>query len=494
MIKVDPEVARRAIHEGQADLMYLFPVYEEKIKEGVLVEKVRLVADGRTHHHAGQTYSATPSREEFFILMHIIAALDWDYAHVDEIRAFLNAPHKGESKAYVKFRGGADYYEVLGALYGLKTAPRHYQEAVAQRLETMGFKRLVLCSCIYIMTRGEDIVIIYDYVDDFIFTGSSRQVTESVIEEFRKVTATTDPIWDATRVLGMELERDRQKRIIKITMVGRIEDTVKKLAIDPERKKHVPMPMSGYVIRDHEFEALRDQEDAQLLDKLGINEYMVIVGGLIWISGLRLDILFANLYLAWSTKAPRQHHMNMARNVLSYLHTTKELPLVLGGSEELKVITYTDASLGTAPKGRSVVANLTKLNADAGAVSASTKATTVVFTSVFEPELDGATRGFKANSRIVNILKELRQKLSELPRLWSDNEAVVNFVRGEGVAKGVRHMELRMWYCRERYKDGSVLIDWMDGVQIPSDKLTKLATREEHEIFTRDIMGHSLLD
>ena len=138
---------------------------------------------------------------------------------------------------------------------------------------------------------------------------------------------------------------------------------------------------------------------------------------------------------------------------------------------ELQVITYTDASLGTAPKGRSVVANLTKLNPDAGAVSASTKATTIVFTSSFEPELDGVTRGLKANSRIVNIMKELRQKLSELPRLWSDDEAVVNFVRGEGVAKGVRHMELRMWYVRERYKDGSVLIDWMEGEQVPSDKI-----------------------
>ena len=117
-----------------------------------------------------------------------------------------------------------------------------------------------------------------------------------------------------------------------------------------------------------------------------------------------------------------------------------------------------------------------------------------MFTSSFEPELDGVTRGLKANSRIVNILKELRQKISELPRLWSDNEAVVNFVKGEGVAKGVRHMELRMWYCRERYKDGTVLIDWMEGVQIPSDKLTKLATREEHVIFTSDIMGHKLLE
>ena len=106
MVRVNAEVAREAIAHNRADLMYLFPVFEEKLKEGVLVEKVRLVADGRTHNHAGQTYSATPSREELFILMRIIAALDWDYAHVDEVRAFLSAPYKGERKAFVKFRGG----------------------------------------------------------------------------------------------------------------------------------------------------------------------------------------------------------------------------------------------------------------------------------------------------------------------------------------------------------------------------------------------------
>jgi len=103
MVEVNAEVARDCIDNHQADLMYLFPVYEEKLKEGEWVYKVRLVADGRTHHHAGETYSATPSREELFILMHIIAALDWDYAHIDEIRAFLEAPYQGEKKAFVKF-------------------------------------------------------------------------------------------------------------------------------------------------------------------------------------------------------------------------------------------------------------------------------------------------------------------------------------------------------------------------------------------------------
>ena len=83
--------------------------------------------------------------------------------------------------------------------------------------------------------------------------------------------------------------------------------------------------------------------------------------------------------------------------------------------------------------------------------------------------------------------------MSTVPHLWSDNLAMVNFVKGEGVAKGIRHVELRMWYVRERYKDGSVVIDWVSGAEIPADKLTKLGSREDHEKFTYDIMGHGLL-
>jgi hypothetical protein len=493
MVQVSPLVARKAIEAGDADLMYLFPVYEEKVKEGVLVEKVRLVADGRTHKSAGNTYSATPSREEFLIFMHLIAGLDWDYAHIDEKRAFLKAPYLGEKKAFVKFRGGADYYEVTGALYGLKDSPRNYQQAVAGRLESLGFTRLTMCSCIYVMKRGEDLVLVYDYVDDFIFTGSRRAVTEGVISEFRAVVETTEPIWDAEKMLGMELIRNREKRTISITMRDKIEEVCEKMKIAVDRKKRVPMPQSGYIVKETEFESMRNDEQAEFLDSKGVHDYMTVVGSLIWLSGLRLDIMFPTMYLAWSTKAPRRHHMRMAEHVLMYLNTTKHYPLVLGGTSEIDVHTYTDASLGTGPKGRSVIANLTKLHPEAGAVSAYTKATNVVFTSSFEAELDGVTRGMKASSRTTNILKELRMVLSAVPHLWSDNLAMVNFVKGEGVAKGVRHVELRMWYVRERYKDGSVVIDWMSGKEIPADKLTKLGSREDHEKFTHDILGHGLL-
>ena len=127
--------------------------------------------------------------------------------------------------------------------------------------------------------------------------------------------------------------------------------------------------------------------------------------------------------------------MKMARHVLAYLHTTKNTPLVLGGSIDLDVITYTDASLGTAPRGRSVIAQLHKMNEHAGAVSAQTKATDVVFMSSFETELDGVAKGLKGSGRVCNVVHELRQKLKNLPKVWSDNLAMVRFVHDEGVAK-----------------------------------------------------------
>ena len=71
---------------------------------------------------------------------------------------------------------------------------------------------------------------------------------------------------------------------------------------------------------------------------------------------------------------------------------------------------------------------------------------------------------------------------------------MVNFVKGQGVAKGVRHMQLRMWYMREVYQEGRLLIEWMSGKQILADKLTKLGSAEEHKEVTRKLMGLALLE
>lgn len=70
---------------------------------------------------------------------------------------------------------------------------------------------------------------------------------------------------------------------------------------------------------------------------------------------------------------------------------------------------------------------------------------------------------------------------------------MINFVKGEGVAKGVRHMELRMWYTREEYSKGIINLDYMAGDKIPTDKLTKLGTIAEQKCFSFDIISLAAL-
>jgi hypothetical protein len=41
------------------------------------------IKEGKTQYNHGNTYSATPSREDLLKLIHIIAVNDWDYAHAD---------------------------------------------------------------------------------------------------------------------------------------------------------------------------------------------------------------------------------------------------------------------------------------------------------------------------------------------------------------------------------------------------------------------------
>jgi len=68
IVRIDPTLARQHIRDG-AEVLYMHPVYEKKLKEGKVVRKVRLVINGRHHTKHGNTYSPTPSREEFLILL-----------------------------------------------------------------------------------------------------------------------------------------------------------------------------------------------------------------------------------------------------------------------------------------------------------------------------------------------------------------------------------------------------------------------------------------
>ncbi len=69
--------------------------------------------------------------------------------------------------------------------------------------------------------------------------------------------------------------------------------------------------------------------------------------------------------------------------------------------------TYTDSSLGTGPKGRSISGQMSRLNPASDSIPAQSTASTLVSMSSFESELDAATSAIKSLSRIATVLEEL---------------------------------------------------------------------------------------
>lgn len=495
IIRVDTTIAKEALKNG-ATLVVLFPVYEEKIKDGQTVKKVRLVGDGRTHYDPGSTYTTMPSKEELYLLLHLTAHLNWHYILLDEKRAFLGAPRNPDSApVYTKLKNVDDmYFKVLNALYGLKDACRDYDDKSSKVLESHGFQRLLMCSPIFVKhIDAKRVIIILKHVDDNVIFGNCLTSLNEFVHQLRLEIHTTEPEHDAPMVLGIALKRDKPNRLIKLTMTSKIEDLAKLTGQTDTKQHRLPIPQWGYVITDEEYARLPADHQV-FLPKKQILHLMTILGSLIWISNVRLDILFANMYVSWHTKQPRQHHLNMAYRIINYLYNSRHLPLVLGGTDPIRIHNWTDSSLGTAPKRRSVLAHVSKLSSTSGAIAAKCNASSLTHMASFTSELDGLTVSMKAIRYLINICEELSVDEEKPAMAYTDNEAMMYFVKGEGKASGVRHMELRLWYSREQYKSGKVDLQYWSGTDILPDQLTKVGTNDQFRTFVYNLMGLSLLN
>eukprot|EP01040_Poterioochromonas_malhamensis_P020031 gene20031-23827_t len=307
------------------------------------------------------------------------------------------------------------------------------------------------------------------------------------IHQFCQHASTTEPEVNPPLLLGLEIHRDKPRNIVSITMKSRIHDLA---ALFPEaikKPRSVPMPPTGYIVDPEDLDALPPAQ-SRFLNPAQHNVYMQIVGSLIWIQLLRMDIIFTTLYLSWFTHQPRQHHLQMAYHCISYLYSTIDIPLVLGGDPPISLDGASDASLATGPKRRSISATLARLHPSAGAISASATTTKSVCLSSFEAELDGLTNLLKKLYSLRNILKEIFPHFHDQGKISCDNQALVNYVNGEsGILRGVRHIAIRQEFNKQKIKEGNFIVQHVPGVSIPTDKMTKLGNTAEHQHFQSQI-------
>ena len=182
---------------------------------------------------------------------------------------------------------------------------------------------------------------------------------------------------------------------------------------------------------------------------------------------------------------PGESHWTAVKNILKYLRNTKDKFLVYGGSDELVVSGYTDASFQTDKDDfRSQSGYIFCLNG--GAVSWKSSKQDTVADSTTEAEYLAASEAAKEAVWIKKFITELGviPSISEPVALYCDNNGAIAQAKEPRSHQKSKHIERRYHLIRDIVNRGDVKISRVPTDENVADPLTKPLPRPKHEFHT----------
>ncbi|CAI7764154.1 unnamed protein product [Closterium sp. NIES-53] len=172
-------------------------VFRVKTKANGTIDKfkARWVVRGFDQEHGRdytETFAPISRHTSLRILIAVAAMKKKKLRQIDVANAFLYAPVDAE---------------IFVELYGIKQAPRLWQQYLHARLIRIGFKQLPHDQGMYRLTKGSDYVLLIVYVDDLLYIGSTDGIATWFEGELQKdLTITVSST--VTQYLGLNIREE----------------------------------------------------------------------------------------------------------------------------------------------------------------------------------------------------------------------------------------------------------------------------------------------
>lgn len=247
--------------------------------------KARLVAQGFTQREGIDyegTFAPVIKLASLRLLFAIVAQLDLDVDHIDIETAFLNG--ELDKEIYMKAPLGSSS-EKLGmdlgefwrfkSIYGLKQASRIWYQTLDEVFKEFGLERIHSDFCIYVLRRGNKIIFLGVYVDDMLLASNCPTLTAECKAWLGGKFKLKD-LGSAKHVLGLEVIRDRNNRIVELSQSHYIDQLATRFGLENARTAATPLS-SGFVLRvDDCPSSVTEKQDME-----GV-PYQSIVGALMY--------------------------------------------------------------------------------------------------------------------------------------------------------------------------------------------------------------------
>ncbi|GJY66121.1 putative ribonuclease H-like domain-containing protein [Tanacetum coccineum] len=254
----------------------------------IVKNKARLVAQG-FRQEEGKDYD-----EVFAPIARIEAISAFLYGTIEE-EVYVHQP-----PGFVNPSNPNKVYKVIKALYGLHQAPRAWYETLSSFLLENGFRRGTIDKTLFIKKNKSDIMLVQVYADDIIF-GSTTQSMCTEFEDCMHKRFQMSSMGELTFFLGLQVKQ--QPDGIFISQDKYVADILKKFDFCSIKIATTPIVSNKPLVKD---------EDGVHVD---VHIYRSIIGSLMYLTALRLDIMFAVCACARFQVTPKALHLNAVKRI-----------------------------------------------------------------------------------------------------------------------------------------------------------------------------------
>ena len=453
--------------------------------------KARLVAKGFKQKKGidyDEVFAPVSKHATLRVLLAVVAINDMELEQLDVRTAFLNG--ELDEEIYITQppgyeEGNQGVLKLTKALYGLKQAPRQWHARLQEELVKAGFTPSTADASLYIKTdQNGDKSYILVYVDDLLIAVNSTEKAKGIKEILTRAFDVRD-LGAAKFFLGMEIERDRTNRTLKLSQKRLTAELLEKYKSEVTGVASTPATPGVRLNR----------EDGEFLDT-SHHSYAELVGSLLYLSVCtRPDISQAVAQLSRYMANPRMPHYKAGLLVLRYLAGTmdlgliykpeisdtglyKYLPELQGASATAIIYGYSDADYAGDPDTRKSTSGYVFM-LGGGAVSWSSKLQPVVAMSTTEAEYIAVATAAKEALWLRQLHGDMMGTVNTVHMLC-DNVSTLHVLKNPVSSQRTKHIDVRYHFIRERVALGYVSMRFCNTEYMLADTFTKPLAQAQH--------------
>ncbi|KAK8600566.1 hypothetical protein V6N12_050419 [Hibiscus sabdariffa] len=258
------------------------------------------------------------------ILLAVAAFHDYEIWQMDVKTAFLNGKleedvYMTQPEGFVTPEDARKVCKLQRSIYGLKQASRSWNLRFNEAIQEFGFIRNEDEPFVYKKFSGSIVSFLVLYVDDILIIGNDIPTLQSIKTWLSSCFSMKD-LEEAAYILGVKIYRDRSRRLLGLSQSTYIDKVLKRFSMEESKRGFLPMRHGISLSKEMCPSTPQERE------RMSQIPYASAIG----------SIMYAMIC-----------HWTSVKYILKYLRRTKDIFLVYGGEEELRIKGYTDASFQT---------------------------------------------------------------------------------------------------------------------------------------------------